>query len=63
MCVRSLELWRIRSGDYRIIYSIIDNELLVTVVRVGNRRDVYRNLEALSKPKPQPAPKPKKKRR
>jgi mRNA interferase RelE/StbE len=59
----SEELWRIRSGDYRIIYTIVDRELVVTVVRVGNRQDVYRNLEALIKPKPQPTPKPKKKRR
>ena len=34
--------WRIRIGDYRVIYNINDRELLVTVVRVGNRRDIYR---------------------
>ena len=34
--------WRIRIGDYRVIYDIKDRELLVTVVRVGNRRDIYR---------------------
>ena len=33
--------WRIRIGDYRVIYDINDRELLVTVVRVGNRRDIY----------------------
>jgi mRNA interferase RelE/StbE len=33
--------WRIRAGDYRIIYEIFDNELTVTVVRAGHRRDVY----------------------
>ena len=35
-------LWRIREGDYRIIYTINEQELLVTVVKVGHRRDVYR---------------------
>lgn len=35
-------LWRIRSGDYRIIYEIHDDVLVVVIVKVGNRRDVYR---------------------
>jgi len=35
-------LWRVRSGTYRIIYQIADARLLVTVVKVGHRRDVYR---------------------
>ena len=34
--------YRIRSGRYRVIYSIADAELLVFVVRVGHRREVYR---------------------
>ncbi|VAX37883.1 mRNA interferase RelE [hydrothermal vent metagenome] len=34
-------LYRIRMGDYRIIYSIEDNKLIVIVVRVGHRRDIY----------------------
>ena len=36
------ELYRIRQGDYRIVYSIRDEVLTVLVVRVGHRRDVYR---------------------
>jgi mRNA interferase RelE/StbE len=36
------EKYRIRQGNYRILYEIVDQELIVTVVRVGNRRDVYR---------------------
>jgi len=36
------EKYRIRQGDYRILYQIVDHELIVTVVKVGNRRDVYR---------------------
>ena len=35
--------WRIRAGDYRIIYDVFDDELTVTVVRAGHRRDVYEN--------------------
>ncbi len=33
--------WRIRVGDYRVIYDVLDAELVVTVVRAGHRRDVY----------------------
>jgi mRNA interferase RelE/StbE len=34
--------WRVRVGDYRIVYSIHDDRLLVLVVRVAHRKDVYR---------------------
>ena len=34
--------YRIRVGDYRIIYNINDNILTVFVLTVGNRRDVYK---------------------
>jgi mRNA interferase RelE/StbE len=34
--------YRIRQGDYRILYEIEDTRLVVTVVRIGNRREVYR---------------------
>jgi mRNA interferase RelE/StbE len=36
------ERYRLRQGDYRILYEIEDDRLIVCVVRVGNRRDVYR---------------------
>ena len=36
------DIWRVRAGDYRIVYAIQDAVLLVLVVRVGHRRDVYR---------------------
>jgi len=36
------EKYRIRQGDYRIIYSIQDTQLTVWVVKVGHRREVYR---------------------
>ncbi|MCG8634241.1 MAG: type II toxin-antitoxin system RelE/ParE family toxin [Desulfobacterales bacterium] len=36
------ELYRIRQGSYRIVYSIQDNELTIWVIKVGHRKDVYR---------------------
>ena len=33
---------RLRIGDYRILYTITDQELIVTVVDVGHRKEVYR---------------------
>jgi mRNA interferase RelE/StbE len=36
------EKYRLRQGDYRILYEIVDNDLIVTVIKIGNRRDVYR---------------------
>ena len=35
---------RIRVGDYRIIYEIQEEILLVLVVKIGHRKDIYRNL-------------------
>lgn len=35
-------LYRIRQGDYRVIYSVDDQLSVVDVVKVGHRRDVYR---------------------
>ncbi len=35
-------LWRYRVGDYRILCQIRDGELLVLVVAVGHRRNIYR---------------------
>lgn len=34
--------WRIRVGDYRVIYEIDDRRGIVTVLHIGHRRDVYR---------------------
>lgn len=36
------EQWRVRTGNYRIIYRIADQQLVIVVVAVGHRRDVYR---------------------
>ncbi|MFP5349235.1 MAG: type II toxin-antitoxin system RelE family toxin [Gammaproteobacteria bacterium] len=34
--------WRVRCGDYRIIYEINDTDRTVMILHVGHRRDVYR---------------------
>jgi mRNA interferase RelE/StbE len=36
--------YRIRQGPYRIVYELQDEELVVLVVKIGHRRDVYRAL-------------------
>jgi mRNA interferase RelE/StbE len=38
------DLYRIRAGDYRIVYRIEDRVLRVLVIRLGHRGDVYRGL-------------------
>jgi mRNA interferase RelE/StbE len=34
--------WRVRTGDYRVIYEINDGELLILVLRTGHRREIYK---------------------
>jgi mRNA interferase RelE/StbE len=34
--------WRLRIGDYRVIYEIYDAELVVSVMRAGHRREIYK---------------------
>lgn len=34
--------YRVRQGDYRVLYSVDDSEQSVVVVKIGHRRDVYR---------------------
>jgi mRNA interferase RelE/StbE len=36
------ELWKYRVGDYRVIANIQDHTLRIVVVRIGNRKEVYR---------------------
>ena len=42
--IKSAGLWRIRQGDYRIVYSIDDSQKTVTILRIGHRREIYRSL-------------------
>ena len=37
-----LNAYRVRVGEYRILYEVHDSAILVVVVKIGNRRDVYR---------------------
>jgi mRNA interferase RelE/StbE len=36
------EKFRLRQGDYRIVYSVDDDEKAVLIVKIGHRRDIYR---------------------
>ncbi|MBI2866624.1 MAG: type II toxin-antitoxin system RelE/ParE family toxin [Chloroflexi bacterium] len=42
--LEGVQFWRIRVGDYRVVYGIDDNARIVTVVRVAHRREAYRGL-------------------
>ena len=35
-------LWRVRVGDYRIIYAVFDNNLLIDIILIRHRKDAYR---------------------
>ena len=36
------EYWKYRVGDYRIIANIDDKKIIITIVKIGNRKEVYR---------------------
>ena len=40
--MKNREGWRVRIGDYRVIYGIDDERSLVSVAKIGHRREVYR---------------------
>ena len=42
--IKSAGLWRVRQGNYRIVYSIDDAQKIVTVLRIGHRREIYRSI-------------------
>ena len=42
-------LYRLRAGDYRVIYSVEGRHLVILIIRIGSRKDVYESLEALSR--------------
>jgi len=39
--LRGRDAWRIRIGNYRVLYEINDGQLIVTVITIGHRREVY----------------------
>lgn len=43
-------LYRIRVGDYRVVYTINDSVLLILIVRIGDRKEIYRSLRNLKSP-------------
>ncbi len=42
--IKSAGLWRVRQGDYRIVYDIDDEQKIIIVLRIGHRREIYRSL-------------------
>ena len=41
--LKGKEAWRIRIGNYRVIYEIENNMLSIFVIEIGHRKDIYRN--------------------
>ena len=35
-------IYRIRQGDYRVLYSVFENKLTILVIKIGHRREIYR---------------------
>jgi mRNA interferase RelE/StbE len=42
--LKSAKLWRVREGDYRIVYDIDDANKIITIVKIGHRREIYRGF-------------------
>ncbi|MBI4367521.1 MAG: type II toxin-antitoxin system RelE/ParE family toxin [Deltaproteobacteria bacterium] len=40
----AVSLYRLRVGDYRVVYEILRNRLVVLVIKIGHRSEVYRRL-------------------
>ncbi|MFH1259563.1 MAG: type II toxin-antitoxin system RelE/ParE family toxin [Elusimicrobiota bacterium] len=38
----NFELYRLRQGDYRIVYSVNDVDIVIEIIKIGHRRDVYK---------------------
>lgn len=43
------DCYRIRQGDYRIVYAVIQQELYVLIVRAGHRKEIYDRMEGLTR--------------
>jgi mRNA interferase RelE/StbE len=39
-----IDIYRVRQGDYRILYTVNEERLIVLVVKVGHRKEVYRHF-------------------
>jgi mRNA interferase RelE/StbE len=39
---RDERIWRLRVGDHRVLYEIRNDELVILVIRIGHRREIYR---------------------
>ena len=42
--IKESDYWRIREGDYRIIYNIDDSNKIITVTKIGHRREIYKDF-------------------
>lgn len=40
-------LWRVRQGDYRVVYEINDLERVASVVKIGHQREIYRAIQEM----------------
>jgi mRNA interferase RelE/StbE len=40
-----IDAWRVRVGDHRIVYEVRDRTLVVLILTVGHRRDIYKRLK------------------
>lgn len=47
--MQDVDVYRLRVGEYRVAYAVRDQRLLVLIVRVGHRRDIYREIETIKK--------------
>jgi mRNA interferase RelE/StbE len=39
-----IDLYRIRVGNYRVVYEIDDGQIVITVIKVGHRKEIYRSF-------------------
>ena len=39
------EAWRIRIGNYRVIYEVFENELVVLILNIGHRKNIYKKIK------------------
>lgn len=37
------DIYRIRQGDYRILYSVFEKKLIILILKIGHRREIYRS--------------------